>query len=310
MEIINYENLSEAIELINHTFSVDFRKFQPKIYARDGGKHYGIYDDGKLVSFLSLYETNFLGLDILSVGSVCVEKSYQKRGLFLKMFAFLEQDIFPNYDFIYLVGPKQLYEKVGFYKVGKKIEYIFKNDQKELEMSFWEEKSKLFKKTLEEQNYKVKRNDHLYFDIVTSHNNKIIKFNGGDLLYNPFSQQIREINTEVDKLEIIKNFCRYKNQKVSFISSCLDDVFLNESYSYLISPLLNVKIINYHKVCSLVEGLSLLEERNNDVTFSYFQNTYTMTKKQFHEEIFNSINQKIIKGGIILPPTLIGIDGI
>ena len=35
-----------------------------------------------------------------------------------------------------------------------------------------------------------------------------------------------------------------------------------------------------------------------------------MTKKQFHEEIFNSINQKIIKGGIILPPTLIGIDGI
>ena len=281
MEIINYENLSEEIELINHTFSVDFRKFQPKIYARDGGKHYGIYDDGKLVSFLSLYETNFLGLDI-----------------------------FPNYDFIYLVGPKQLYEKVGFYKVGKKIEYIFKNDQKDSEMSFWEEKSKLFKKTLEEQTYKVKRNDNLYFDIVTSHNNKIIKFNGGDLLYNPFSQQIREINTEVDKLEIIKNFCRYQNQKVSFISSCLDDVFLNESYSYLISPLLNVKIINYHKVCSLVEGLSLLEERKNDVTFSYFQNKYTMTKKQFHEEIFNSINQKIIKGGIILPPTLIGIDGI
>ena len=67
MEIINYENLSEAIELINHTFSVDFRKLQPKIYACDGGKHYGIYDDGKLVSFLSLYETNFLGLDILSV---------------------------------------------------------------------------------------------------------------------------------------------------------------------------------------------------------------------------------------------------
>ena len=59
-------------------------------------------------------------LKMLDIGTVCVEENYRKQN-YAKMFAYLDQNVFPDYDLLYLSGDKTRYEHFGFIKPDKSL---------------------------------------------------------------------------------------------------------------------------------------------------------------------------------------------
>ena len=114
---IGEKELAAAVAFANRQFGLNFYHLQPKLYCCDsGGASYGCYVGGSLVGMLSVYPCEYKGLRCLSVGTVCTAPEFRGRGIMSRLFGYLEEAVFPDYDLLTLAGKRERYERFGFAK--------------------------------------------------------------------------------------------------------------------------------------------------------------------------------------------------
>lgn len=120
------EGISEAVAFANRQFGLDFQQFQPKLYGHaDSGGTCTFRKDGRIIGMASFYPVFCNGLRCLSVGTVCTAPEARGQGVMTSLFAYLQRNVFPDYDIITLSGRKTRYEHFGFAKALWFPEYWF-----------------------------------------------------------------------------------------------------------------------------------------------------------------------------------------
>mgnify|MGYP000305770542 CR=1 FL=1 len=114
---IGEKELAAAVAFANRQFGLDFYRLQPKLYRCNGsGASYGCYVEDSLAGMLSVYPCECKGLRCLSVGTVCTAPEFRGRGIMSRLFGYLEEAVFPDYDLLTLAGKRERYERFGFAK--------------------------------------------------------------------------------------------------------------------------------------------------------------------------------------------------
>lgn len=109
--------LPEAIDFANRQFGLNFRALQPKIYCwPEAADSYALFRDGSIAGMVTVYEIRWKDLRCLSVGTVCTDEQYRGQGIMQKLFAWLEEHVFPAFHLIVLMGKRDRYEHFGFAK--------------------------------------------------------------------------------------------------------------------------------------------------------------------------------------------------
>lgn len=126
------EDYDELLYLLNTTFGnkngreVDFLNEQPKMWVRDDEhmmRHYGIFEDGKLVSVTGMYPLHVRigGVPLLyfTTGNVATLPGYEGRGYFTKTFGYVMEELNRvGADGARLGGARQRYARYGFEPAG------------------------------------------------------------------------------------------------------------------------------------------------------------------------------------------------
>lgn len=114
---IGEKELTATVAFANRQFGLDFYHLQPKLYRCNGsGASYGCYVEDSLAGMLSVYPCEYKGLHCLSVGTVCTAPEFRGRGIMSRLFGYLEEVVFPDYDLLTLAGKRERYEHFGFAK--------------------------------------------------------------------------------------------------------------------------------------------------------------------------------------------------
>lgn len=120
------DGLPAAIAFANRQFGLDFTTFQPKLYCHeDAGGTITVRNDCGIVGMASFYPVICGSLRCLSVGTICTDPQFRRRGIMTELFSFMAQEIFPHYDIITLCGKRTRYEHFGFAKALWFPEYWF-----------------------------------------------------------------------------------------------------------------------------------------------------------------------------------------
>ena len=114
---IGEKELAAAVAFANRQFGLDFYRLQPKLYRCNGsGASYGCYVEDSLAGMLSVYPCEYKGLRCLSAGTVCTAPEFRGCGIMSRLFGYLEEAVFPDYDLLTLAGKRERYEHFGFAK--------------------------------------------------------------------------------------------------------------------------------------------------------------------------------------------------
>ena len=133
------DNYDEIIGLMNAVFSrkngkpQDFERDMPKMCIRDEAhmrKHFGVFEDGKLVACLGVYpyETLVAGEKMLfaTMGNVATHWDYEGKGYMSEM---LDRGLLEltdlNVDVVRLGGLRSRYNRYGFESCGQKYGFAF-----------------------------------------------------------------------------------------------------------------------------------------------------------------------------------------
>jgi len=205
------ENYDELLDLLNYVFAkknkheMDFLNEQPKMWVRDDEhmrKHFGVFENGKLVSVAGLYPLNVrIGENSLlfaTTGNVATHPEYEGRGYFRATFtAIMEELENLNVDVARLGGDRQRYANWGyepagqsyniqftannrikyFKDVGNGIEFkkIARNDIDSLKfVNKLSQKSKFYVERSVEENYR-----DVYLAICTKHTTPYLALKNG-----------------------------------------------------------------------------------------------------------------------------------
>ncbi|GEM_PF-818866 len=130
------ENFDKLVDFANREFSrnrkkIDFRQFQPKIYLhpdRYGPYHLVYEQNNRIIGVIGTYPVKFNNLDLLGIGTVCVDVKFRNLGVMEEMITYLHQHFAEDYDILYLLGSKRRYERFGYYVGGRKVSFHIKKD--------------------------------------------------------------------------------------------------------------------------------------------------------------------------------------
>lgn len=114
-------------------FRMDFEKQLPKMCVRDDahmGMHFGIFEDGKLVSCIGVYplETVVAGQKLLfsTMGNIATHWDYTGRGYMSKLIDAAQQELERiGADASRLGGNRQRYGRYGFESCGQVMQFTF-----------------------------------------------------------------------------------------------------------------------------------------------------------------------------------------
>ncbi|MDD4000229.1 MAG: GNAT family N-acetyltransferase [Bacilli bacterium] len=354
------QRFQEMLHCANNIFfkneTYGFEEFQPKVYLdSDYAKNHYIYEyEGKIVGLLGIYPTDYLGLKLMGIGSVCVDPEYRKQGIMSSLFQYLEEEVESNYDIAYLSGEKFRYQYYGYYKTGSYLSFRFKSrsfkgrDYSKLNLEKYDSQNPetdsllhtLYKKT----GNPVGRKTESYYHVLGTHFSEIYLLDDGYLVYNPYTNAIREIAFgNKDVIEIISSFMQKKELQEIFYEVSLDNPCLNSleeiASDYTVQVLMNFKVLNYLKVIrqflkskeNLMPGkLSILVDSKKVLhieisdninvfkTDDYKNVDLQLTSKEVHQLLFgdflkfhpNVIKRELIANWFpfVLPVTLNSID--
>ena len=139
------ENYDEIIGLMNYVFGLkngremDFERDLPKMCVRDDEhmrKHFGIFEDGKLVACLGVYpfETVVAGEKMLfaTMGNVVTHPDYEGKGYMTKLLERGSQELHGlNVDVARLGGLRSRYNRYGFESCGQLYGFTFTAKERE-----------------------------------------------------------------------------------------------------------------------------------------------------------------------------------
>lgn len=136
---LGVENYDEIIHLMNIVFSrqsgtdKDFERDLPKMCVRDEAhmrKHFGIFEDGKLVACMGVYpfETVVAGQKLLfsTMGNVVTHWDYEGKGYMSAMLEAAQKELKDlNVDASRLGGLRSRYNRYGFEACGMNYNFVF-----------------------------------------------------------------------------------------------------------------------------------------------------------------------------------------
>ena len=145
VERLGKEHYDEIIGLMNYVFGLkngremDFEKELPKMCVRDDEhmrKHFGIFEDGKLVACLGVYpfETVVYGEKMLfsTMGNVVTHPDYEGRGYMTQLLERGSQELDDlNVDVSRLGGLRSRYNRYGFEACGQTYRITFTGKNRE-----------------------------------------------------------------------------------------------------------------------------------------------------------------------------------
>ena len=129
MEIrqVRKEEIQQAIELADRTFRDEGHTSMgtsfPHVFSKQMELSFGAFDDGKLVSFIGLVPSKIIlgdaALDVFSIGAVCTDEGYQKRGIstsiLREVYAFIDKS---RASLLFISGDRGLYRRNDCYHFG------------------------------------------------------------------------------------------------------------------------------------------------------------------------------------------------
>lgn len=141
---LNVNDYDALLELLNLTFAnkykreCDFLHAQPKMWVRDDehmNKHFGIFEDGRLVSVTGIYPlpAKIADTDCLfcTTGNVATHPDYEGRGYFSKTFsAVMEEAEKIGADAARLGGARQRYARFGFEPCGALYKFTINSENR------------------------------------------------------------------------------------------------------------------------------------------------------------------------------------
>lgn len=134
--ILKPENFDKLVDFANREFSrnrkkIDFRQFQPKIYLhldRYGPHHLVCEQNNKIIGMIGTYPIKFKNLNLLGIGTICVDVKFRNLGIMEEMLTYLHKYASEDYDILYLLGNKRRYERFGYFVGGRKVSFHIKKD--------------------------------------------------------------------------------------------------------------------------------------------------------------------------------------
>ena len=118
---VNLEDTDlEITNFVNECYDRDdyFQKYMGKVYSKKNGQHLTIRKNSELIACALLLSNNIYIendiIDILTIGSICVDKKYRKKGYF-KMLMGLIKKYEEKYDMGVLSGNIEKYKKYDYY---------------------------------------------------------------------------------------------------------------------------------------------------------------------------------------------------
>ncbi|MDD4166538.1 MAG: GNAT family N-acetyltransferase [Endomicrobiaceae bacterium] len=265
-QIINFAN-----QIFFESGEKDFLELQPKVYNHPDEYYSCHYVDehmNKIVGLIGTYPLKYQSLKLLGVGTVCVDPKYRNQGIMKKMLTYLDTNIAPNYDLLYLSGNKKRYENFGYYKSGQKISFqikqcTFKNNDFETykiisyQNNDEEINQQLYEMYIWNKNRVIERAIFNFYDSLRTLSYEIyLIFEDnlkGYLVYERKNNVIKEIVSKDDDLDnILYSFTNYLNLPEIHYEVAMDDENIPLLYdicnNYHISNLNNLKVINYVNV--------------------------------------------------------------
>ena len=124
--------IQQAIELADRTFRdadhASMGKSFPHVFSNQVQFSYGAFEDGKLVSFIGLVPFTIIvgdaALDVFSIGAVCTDEAYQKRGISTKVlrevYSFIDK---AGASLLFVSGDRGLYRRNDCHYFGSMSEY-------------------------------------------------------------------------------------------------------------------------------------------------------------------------------------------
>lgn len=218
---VNLEDTDlEITDFVNECYDKDdyFKKYMGKVYNKKEGKHLTIRKNSELIACALLLSNNIYidndVLDILTIGSICVDKKYRKQGYF-KMLMGLIKKYEEKYDIGVLSGNIEKYKKYDYYP---NILNLYKFGSLDNNITFKKMDDTYLDEILEMYNSKIhlNRNKNNFLDIANQwktdayyiFNNNIFD---GYLFYNTKRDFINEIRCS-DINSTASSFAKLKNR--------------------------------------------------------------------------------------------------
>src|SRR5574344_56070 len=104
MRKILKSEFNKVIAFANQEFNVDFTKIQPTFYNdMENYKYHYIYEvNNEILGMFMAKPLEYNQVKFLGIGTLCVKKEYRNKGIMKEMFDYMENELFPMYDIIYL----------------------------------------------------------------------------------------------------------------------------------------------------------------------------------------------------------------
>lgn len=283
--IENLNDFKNVIQFANEQFNCDFEQLQPKIYSHfEAGKTYVEVQDGKTIGMMSTYEFQFKKLKCLSIGTVCVDVNHRGESVMTKLFQYLEDNVFSNYDILFLSGNKQRYENFKFAHVMENINYrievkSFPNSASICEVSD-DKNGKLFE-LFDKYSKNLSRNKESFFDILKTNNRKVFLIsndsNQSYAVYDSKDNVVVEICGNLDRelvVQVLGKHLKLSKIEVRSLSNFHEKQFVDCCQSYSIFTRGNVRIQNIEKV---IANLCVPKDRRKSrIKFSVVGKSYSL----------------------------------
>ena len=276
---INLEDTDlEITNFVNSCYNREdyFENYMAKVYKKKLGKHLTIRKDSELIACALLVSNNiYLDndiIDILNIGSICVDKKYRKHGYF-KMLMGIIKKYEEKYDMGILSGNIDKYKKFEYYP---NILNLYKFDaNNNSNITFEEMDDSYLNEVLNMYNSSIhcNRTYDNFLDISKQWKSEAYYiFNNGSfdgyLFYNTKRDFICELKCS-DISSTVSSFAKFKNREYINLKvlkndyktiQSLNDVEMSKMYNRQLYSIHNIKKIlsiylNYkNKYCDLKKG--------------------------------------------------------
>ena len=301
------EDYDSLLDLLNKVFSiknqrqVDFEKDLPKMWARTDeqmGKHFGVFEDGKLVSALGVYPlpTIIDGEEFMfsTVGNIATDKEYEGKGYMSQLIDVAMQELKDiKADVSRLGGLRKRYNRYGYETCGKDYGCSLSTHNRQnskfhfdnLTFTVIEKNDKEALSFVKEICYKraiiAKREDNEIYDCLTAWQNKpyLALKNGvpfGYVSVSAAGNSVAEYGCidEEQEFELLLGYQQWLGNTINFIVPSYNLITLRKAYedceSVRASSPCHFKIINWQKLISALMRLRAKRRpfNNGELTFS------------------------------------------
>lgn len=225
----DFSQILEKIDLFFEKKKGEFQQLVPILY-KEGintfDKHIVAKDENKIVGVLAFIkkELNIANkvLNVIGIGTVCVDQNYRGRGIMTRMFDLLFKTFDNQIDAYSLFGSYDRYKYFGFNKLEQSLGFKINKAYHGFTFLHINKAGEQMRVLYEKQNYRVDRVD-TFDDIINMWSDKTFTIHKdnkevGYLIYSESKNLVHElvVNDDVLVNSILESFAYFLNHSINF----------------------------------------------------------------------------------------------